>query len=557
MPSAQYEVLLSLRAEGDLTAKVGAMAGKVHEHISGIGDIGRRVGDVLGGIADKALDVATTFAKWGVAGAIGLATYGVMGLNKELETTTISLAAIFNRQGFVADFAGGMQLAGQQLSKMKQDVKTLPGDLGQLAGIMTMIATPAGAAGAGADDIRKLAGRTMLTSTILGVPMEVAQREMAGLLSGRAGSHNILGSRLGLIGDAAKKFNEASPEDRLKKINVELDKYKSAADTFGGSFVAQWTTLKDNIKYGILSTTTAPLFEHVKRTLGEINDYFDKNKDRVDYLTFTVGHKLADAWDYVIDKIKSLEPYLARAADLVAHLQIGDIAKGAEKFGSVYSGLKLAGAGLGAGGIGGIASAVIGAGVIGEGMALGSSDQDTREEARTALKNLSVAFIGLTATLNKDVSPAFEKFGIFATNRATDLANVTNEILEGLEEIGHAATHWGQTVEEAAEITKALVAANNRWIGDIERRKGDLDAQAGWGNQFGVALDPGKSFGLGTEQKKRESASTTIQKVEIIVKGSDDPSRVARLTAAELKKFAANPTRSKFAYNPAEPNMGG
>ena len=178
-----------------------------------------------------------------------------------------------------------------------------------------MIATPAGMGGANMDQIRKLAGRTMLTSTIVGVPQEVASREMAGLLSGRAGAHNILGARLGLLGGEAEKFNKMAPEARLAKINSELDKYQGAADKFGQSFIAQFTTLKDNLKYSLLAESTSPLFEHVKRDLSAINGWFDHNQQRVQAFTNVVGRDLAGAWDKVASTVASLEPLIGKAVD--------------------------------------------------------------------------------------------------------------------------------------------------------------------------------------------------------------------------------------------------
>ena len=67
-------------------------------------------------------------------------------------------------------------------------------------------------------------------------------REMAMLLAGRAGSHNVLGQRLGFTGDKAHALQQMAPEERLKAINTELDRYSAATDRFSHTFVANWTT---------------------------------------------------------------------------------------------------------------------------------------------------------------------------------------------------------------------------------------------------------------------------------------------------------------------------
>ncbi len=584
MPSAQYDVVLSMRAEGDLTAKVGAMAGKVHEHISGIGDIGKRVGDVLVGIADKALDVATTFAKWGVAGGVALAGYGVASLNKELETTQISLAAIFSRQGFTADFAGGMQLAADQVGRMKQDVKTLPGDLGQLAGIMTMIATPAAAGGANADQIRKLAGKTMLTAGILGVPQEVASREMAGLLAGRAGSHNILGSRLGFIGGDAEKLNKEDAAQRVKDITSALSKYDEAAGAFGQSWTAQITTLRDNVKYVLLAPATAPLFDHVKQTIGDINDYFDKNKDKVDFFVGRVGTDLAYAWDRVADAVARIGPILGGMLEKVQSIgalnlieKVGGQGVGLAllaktvpglfggagsvlgSFGKVAAGGAAGGSAMGPiGGLMGLAGvealAVSSAAAAGELSALANPLSQFHMQAEASAEHMQEATTRLVDKFDTSILPRLEKWGVTAVDHLAGAIDLLSDPVGTLAGVINAATGnvdlFGTSLGEMAARMLTF---------DFGSGIGQASAATLHGNELADRHNAlrASTEGLPTELNKRESASTTIQKVEIIVKGSDDPSRVARLTAAELKKFAANPTRSKFAYNPAEPNMGG
>src|SRR5580704_12347377 len=145
-----YRVVLSLASEGSLTAKVGELGAKAedtHKAIHGLGEgakfIGEsfselsfKVGDFLEGIADKAFSAAESVAKVGAAAVVGVATYGVAHLNNELEQTQVSLGAIAQAQGFTSTFEDGFKAAGEQVAKMKQDVKTLPGDLGQLSNMM-------------------------------------------------------------------------------------------------------------------------------------------------------------------------------------------------------------------------------------------------------------------------------------------------------------------------------------------------------------------------------------------------------------------------------------
>src|ERR1700722_14381869 len=138
MSDTVYRVMLALETSGNLNAKIGDLGGAALEadkRIGALGDgarrmgdsiagMGERVGGFLEGIADKAIDVAEHIAKIGIAATVGVAAYGVMGLNNELEQTRISLGAIAQAQGFTKTFEQGFAMAGDQLTKMKQDVKT-------------------------------------------------------------------------------------------------------------------------------------------------------------------------------------------------------------------------------------------------------------------------------------------------------------------------------------------------------------------------------------------------------------------------------------------------
>ena len=384
MDGSTYSVVLRLSTEGSLSGGLGTVGVRANEAAKAVDgvrassnrardaviELGSSAGDTLSRVADRAIDVGLSMAKWGGAAVAGVATYGVAKLNNELAQTQISLAAISQAQGYVGSFERGMQLAADQVSRMKQDVKSLPGDLGQLSDIMKTIATPAAQAHASMDQIRQLAGKTMLTAAILGVPQEVASREMAQLLSGRAGAHNILGTRLGLVGESAKTFNAEGPEQRLAKVTSEIGKYQGAADRFGQSFVANWTTMKDNIKYGLVAESTAPLFERVKQSMAELNDYFDTHKAKIHDVTVLVGQKLVGGWNEVEAVFKRVEPVVARLADHVLRMSSKDVAEGLKHSAEVVLAMKLAGgaasAGFGAVGWMGRAGMLAGGGLGGE-----------------------------------------------------------------------------------------------------------------------------------------------------------------------------------------------
>lgn len=588
--AAVYDVVLRLSTTGSLSSGLDQIGGKAHgadEHVSRLGMHGReltevfsrageRVGGMLEGIADKALDIGEHFAKIGIGAAVALATYGVVHLNQELETTQISLGAIAQAQGFASTFDRGFVLAGEQLSKMKQDVKTLPGDLGQLSNIMKMIATPAAAGGANLDQIRQLAGKTMLTAGILGVPQDVAAREMAGLLAGRAGSHNILGGRLGLIGDEAKKFNEESPEKRLATINTEMAKYQGAADRFGQSFVANWTTLKDNIKYVLLAPVTSPLFDHVKQTIQDINGYFDSHKSKIQEIVQTVGNDLAKGWDKAVATAERLLPTVEKIGEAIGKLGPAGVMGAVSHVGAEIIALKAAGMGMQVAssampGVGRMAAASSGylfggieaeaagvtaatgeaagvlstlgvislpalafaaAGAAGAVDALTDASSKYHPQAVDAAKHLSVDAAIATKHLTEDMQPVrnmFDRLGVGFIQAADVAANMLEGMHEFFQGYNYAKTPHGSLGDTPPD--------RSNYLPDQEKmfnllRVGEGGAGSIWANGGGAA------------PKVPKVQVTNHNTIQINVT-SNDPSRLARLVMTEIEK--TTPVKSKFA----------
>ncbi len=324
MADTVYRVLIDYELRGDIDRPVSRATGKLGELDRSGRSVGRSL-DALGGklasfggaIADAFTgavehvgSLAAAVGAVGVGAALAAVTYGAGHLNNELEQTNLSLAAIFQAQGYTANFTDALGLASDEVAKMKSDVKSLPGDLGQLAGIMKTIATPGAQAGLTPDAIRELSGRAMLVGGIEQLPPELVARELAQLLSGRAGAHNILGTRLGLIGGRAQSFNAESASARAADIGKEFDRFGPAAAAFGESFFANWTTLKDNVKYTLLAPTTLPLFESVKRTVKDINGWFDENKTYVAIWADYAGDRLASAFEWGKTEIREWWPAL-------------------------------------------------------------------------------------------------------------------------------------------------------------------------------------------------------------------------------------------------------
>ncbi len=295
MADLRYDVEIDLAVKGS-----GGLGG-----LSGIGSgldklggaftkFGGRVAEAFTGAVEQAGSFAMSMAKVGVGAGLAGAAYGVLKLNNNLETTQTSIAAVLNAQGEVGNIGAGMDKAGTLVAKMREDAKQLPGEFEELVQIFQSGISSAGNAGLNSIQFEKMSAQAMAAGKAMSVPLDQAGRELAQLLEGRAGAHNVFGTRLGIT--ATDGFNKSSKEDQVKRITEALAKYDPAIKQFGTTFDAISSATVDNIKaFGM--TATGPLFEHVKATLTDINNWFDNNKGQVSQWANQLGRWLAEAFD--------------------------------------------------------------------------------------------------------------------------------------------------------------------------------------------------------------------------------------------------------------------
>lgn len=422
--STTYQVTIDLSTKGDLGKSVGRAQGVMAaaDHSAGklmrsLRSMGSSVMRPLDMVASKMYDIGSAAAKVGIAGALGLATYGVLKYNNELEKTRIQLGALFNAGGASQGIYNGMDMAGSVMKQMRKDAAALPGEFTDLMGIMTMIATPGLRAGASVDQLRSLSAQAMATGATVGMPLDQVAREFAMLIEGRAGGHNVFGMRAaGLSGERAEEFNKLAPDERLKRIGTELARFAPAIEVYKTSFDGMSTTLVDNAK-SLLGKVTEPIFGRVKSSLMFINDWFDGNETFLKTKADAIGSRLAYAFDKgksalaewwpaieafgqnaytkLVEVWKDIGPAMTSAGEALKNFlkDPGSIDKIITVL-KLYAGAKIGGSLLGAGmGIAGDAGNMLGAakqmGWIG-GAAKGASVAGAAGDAAIASRGLAV-----------------------------------------------------------------------------------------------------------------------------------------------------------------------
>lgn len=603
MNDIAYRLIVDMSSRGSLGSqldRVGAQAKGVDGAFRKIADsaagLGRTFADSFTGVVESVGAATLGLVKLGAVAGAGAAAYGVAHLNNELEKTQISLAAIFGANDQTKGMQEGMLKASSVMSDMRKDAAALPGEFKDLIGIFRNASIPGFQAGQSIDQLRAMSAKVMAAAAVTGVPMEQAAREFAMLMEGRAGSHNVLGLRLaGLGGDKAEAFNKSTGAKRVEVLNKALEKFAPAIDTYATSFDGLSSTMLDNAKR-FAGVATAGLFERVKIAMKDGNDWFDRHQtsalafadrigERLNYafdfgrskiiewtptaLTFihTLENGIVGVWERVEPIIERLEPKV-KAALTDPHLfdKIEHVAK-------LYGAVKLGGMGastfgpmMGAiGGLGGGEGALAAIGGIGPAALVAAPALVAVAGAIHVLSDETSAFHATASESWKqtqanvgqataEATKAFDEMKPALTNIADVIGTATLLHLNALSaEIGFVATianEAGSALFGFGEVLKLFKKTSDQEPIDAARQAFEpmslkvMDALA---DQRILLKD-------GEQAKTKKGAGgggggTNIQKVEIVVSGVGDPSRVARLVEERLMDRRRFPTSSANARN--------
>lgn len=545
-------------------------------------------------VAGKLFSLGET-AVVGVTGALatGMAAAVKMAFdfNEQMETTTISLAAIANSNGLVDTMGGGMRIAGEVIKDMRKDAAALPGEFKDLENIMTTITSAGAQAGVGMFPMEKMAAQIMTAAEVLKVPQQVAAREMAMMLEGNARHSMPFFQRLG-IGMDTKHFNALAPKDRLEAVRTALNKLNPALDYFSNSWKGIKTTAIDAIRRGV-GAIGGPLFQSVKEMVKAFNLRALTKTDDLRDFGFKVGQMLDNAFHHAVDSVKHWYPIVKDFAEnMYEHLHsvwmrlqplihrvlgrvetfmkdpaaFDKIVHAAETMAALRAGGGVLEGGFslasGAGGMLKGVEAIGGAGGMGAGLeAIGAA----AGPAALAIAALAAGVYGAIDIITDSTAP----FHDWAVDTMKDNAAL-------FEDIGHQLVVFGHQVKPLAQILGAdLIGALKVFLTVVDyagtavnylvlavRRIGDVfqDVATEIAKRFGfvapmkddpievarIATVAGHVIAMNaTAEKEKErkvpTHVTNIHHVEIKVAPNPDPNRVAKRTADIIKDLARHP----------------
>lgn len=543
---------------------------------SALVDVGGKIGGLFTSAVEKVAELGIKTTAVGVGLGIAGATFGVK-FNDELEQVKIGLASTFGAFGITKNMSEGLDAAGQLTGKMLQDVKTLPITFREFVSMLKNISAPAFLAGASANQLEEFTKKTAMFGAIAGLSAQQSASAMSMMLSGRVTNANPIARQLGIVGGKAKEFRDLDPAERFKELNKYLDRYKDANEAFSHSFKALFTTLKDNIIL-FAGRTTSPLFEAIKKDLVRINDWFNKNQSFVNSWADHFGTELAAAWHkgiavaekwfpimlrftaHLENQMKSIwikvEPYVAKISKYIED-QLENSDKLFDKIGTagkLYGATKLVGA---VGSLGGpvgtgaaiaVGSLTLSFAAMEEAIKKDTTAsqlwEDAQEHARKGWSKLTEAFKG-------------DPFDTIVTKYGTFVAFMTDV--------------WSRVFESVASAAN-MISSVWDWINDptgifadiLKKEKEGYDEASRQSEELIKArrsFEPPGPVALGGSSEDRNNilnqaakmitggGGTHIQKVEIVVNQSGDPTRVARAVVDRLVDMQRYKRSSPFVRN--------
>jgi hypothetical protein len=303
-----YRVRTAYEVDDKASPKIKKMAdhaGHAAKAIDGLKSVAKGAAGAFDALVSSGAKLAMLGGGAAGAGALAAIKFGLVDVNAKVEDTKLGFATIFNMLANTG-IDNGLVLAQSLVEDIRKDAKELPGEFGDFVAMAQTITAPLLNAGKGMQDIRDMTRQTVVAAASLNVRFDQAAREMAMLIEGHAGGHNVLGGRLGITahtqvkkaGGGTSEFNKATAAERIAHINALLEKGDQSLKHFGKSWSGLTSTMVDSMKQ-FLGRATFPLFERIKGSVEGINKLLESPK--MNDLADAIGRDLVIAYDKVVD----------------------------------------------------------------------------------------------------------------------------------------------------------------------------------------------------------------------------------------------------------------
>jgi hypothetical protein len=444
---------------------------------------------------------------------------GLTEINAELETNKISFASTFMVNKLAPNMEVGMQQANSLMRTMRKDIRKHPGTMSELIDVFQGAQTTGLHMGMSPEKLEDMSAMAMTFGKLKlkrGTSMATVGNQLSMMLAGHARNTNPLASHL-LGAENVASFNEMSGGDRIAEITKRFEEQRPILEMAEHSWEGLMTTIKTEAQMS-LAEATAPLFEAIKSKMGLIIAWWDAHSDEVRAKIDKVGMFLSDTFDRLWNGASRLRDALVPVADVMTT---------ADKTGAtaVSTGpMFMLGPMLG-----GIMESLTDAGSVFYGFS--NMLKDTLGDSFT---NIFTSLKNVFAALQPFLRAMADTLGTYWLGLLTGAVFVLEMFCSGLELlVTTLKSVFDAIYERLPDSTKKVlgIAYNSLYEKVVGREAKSMT--------FGEDL-PGTGTGV-RDPPSPPNHGTNIQKVEIVIRSNEDPSRIARLTRDALINLKTNP----------------
>lgn len=239
----------------------------------------------------------------------------IVGINTAAQNAEIGIAGLFAAMSKTS-VPAQLGNARAVFAQLRADAAAGAGDTQDYVDAYQRILGPAKAAGATMEQIREMtrlglgAGFALRGEQGLKVAgMDIVQ----GLLGGLSPAESqVLAPLLGIAGSSLQQLNKAGPEEKVQIILKALRAMDPAVKAMGGTWDAQFSTLKDNAKQ-LIASASAPIFQRWLEHLRHVNEWMTANKDLMFEYAEKWGRRAVDVWDQILSRAREIAKLTAGA----------------------------------------------------------------------------------------------------------------------------------------------------------------------------------------------------------------------------------------------------
>lgn len=267
---------------------------KLHAKVDALGGaLDRLQTSLLGVFAGMALARGVSFA----TGAFHALWASIVGIQNQTESTTVALAGMLQAGGVTSSMSQAMGVARADMAQIRRDAAALPGEAEDFITVFRAGLPAAIEAGMRHADIAKFTNQFAAVGISFNIDSAQLGRDLNMILGGRAGMQvrswtDFLRAQVRM---SASTFNALKPEERLKKVKDALAAYQPMIDAYQNTWAAISSTATSNLAE-LRRIGTEPLFERVKRTLNDINDWFSQNQKYLEGIARGIGFNMAEGF---------------------------------------------------------------------------------------------------------------------------------------------------------------------------------------------------------------------------------------------------------------------